>query len=261
MKKRFWPFFVFLTVLAVVGVLLLRFAPLGTPAGHEISITAGETLVTAADKLALKTEIDGRMAGKTSADEGVRLTKVEQLLLEYGCTGNMHLLPNLMGEGVYLLEKPMAHHVGGVESAKRGEANVTVFSPSVFYDGYTQEWIVLCGGRWNGDRDVRFAGDVGGRNRFGVTCAGDPETYNSHVPYAVAGLWAADGTDDDLRSYTNYRAGGNGAGSFDFELQDYVVITGIYDRHYVGEQWAGFCRFAPGYETYEAELSAFYIFD
>ena len=68
MKKRVWPFFVFLTVLAVVGVLLLRFAPLGTPAGHEISITAGETLVTAADKLALKTEIDGRMAGKTSAD-------------------------------------------------------------------------------------------------------------------------------------------------------------------------------------------------
>lgn len=261
MKKHVWPFFVFLAVLAVVVVLLLRFAPLGTPAGHEISITAGDALVTAADKLALKTEIDGRMAGQTSADEDVRLTKVEKLLLEYGCTGNMHLLPDLMGEGVYLLEKPVAHHIGGVESAKRGEANVTVFSPAVFYDGYTQEWIVLCGGRWNGDRDLRFAGDVGGRNRFGVTCAGDPETYDSHVPYAAAGLWAAEIGNDDLRSYTNYRAGGDGAGSFDFELQDHVVITGIYDRHYVGEQWAGFCRFAPGYETYEAVLSAYYICD
>lgn len=261
MKKRFWPFVAFFAIFVVVGVLLLRFASLGTPAGHEISITAGDALVAAVDKQALKTEIDSRMAGQTSANEDVRLEKVEDLLLEYGCTGNMHLLPDLMGEGVYLLEKPVAHHVGGLESAKRGEANVTVFSPAVFYDGYTQEWIVLCGGRWNGDRDLRFAGDVGGRNRFGVTCVGEPETYDSHVPYAAAGLWAADGADDDLRSYTNYRAGGDGACSFDFELQDHVVITGIYDRHYVGEQWAGFCRFAPGYENYEAELSAYYICD
>lgn len=261
MKKRFWLFFAFWAALVVAGALLLRFAPLGTPAGHEISITAGDALVTAADKLALKTEIDSRMAGQTSANESVRLTKVENLLLEYGCTGNMHLLPELMGEGVYLLEKPVAHHIGGVESAKRGEANVTVFSPAVFYDGYTQEWIVLCGGKWNGDRDLRFAGDVGGSNRFGVTCVGDPETYDSHVPYATAGLWAADGSDYDLRSYTNYRSGGDGEGSFDFELQDYVIITDIYDRHYVGEQWAGFCRFAPGYENYEAELSAYYTCD
>ena len=261
MKKRFWPLFAFLAVLTVTGVLLLRFAPLGTPAGHEISITAGDALITAADKLALKTEIDSRMVGQTSVNEDDRLTKVEELLLEYGCTGNMHLLPDLMGEGVYLLEKPVAHHIGGVESAKRGGPNVTVFSPAVFYDGYTQEWIVLCGGKWNDTRDLRFAGAVGGRNRFGVTCVGDLETYDSHVPYAAAGLWTADDEDYGLRSYTNYRSGGDGAGSFYFLLQDYMVITGIYDRHYVGEQWAGFCRFSPGYENYEAVLSAYYICD
>lgn len=250
-----------MAVLAVICVLLLRFAPLGTPAGHEISIAAGDALVMAADKLALKTEIDNRMAGQISANEDERLTKVEDLLMEYGCTGNVHLLPDLMEEGVYLLEKPVAHHIGSVESAKRGWANVTVFSPAVFYDGYTQEWIILCGGEWNDARDLRFAGDVGGRNRFGVTCVGDAETYDSHVLYAAAGLWTADDGDDDLCSYTNYRAGGDGTGSFDFELQDHMIITGIYDRHYVGEQWAGFCRFAPGYENYEAVMSAYYIFD
>jgi len=261
MKKRFWLIFVVLAVLSVVGVLLLRFASLGAPAGTQFSMDTAPESVSAADKLAFKAEIDNRMAGQTSANEDARLTKVEALLLEYGCTGNVHLLPELMKEGIYLLKQPGQHHVD-TEYALRNGVDITVLSPVVFYDGYTQEWIVLCGGWWNSDRwKSPFAGEMGGRNRFGITCVGDPETYGSHVPYAAAGLWTADGVTGDLRAYTNYRSGGDSAGSFDFELQDHVVITGLYDRHYVGERWAGFCRFAPGYETFEATLSAYYICD
>lgn len=261
MKKRYCLFFAFLAVLAVSGVLLLRFATFGVPAGMRFDMNTEAESVSAADKLALKTQIDKRMAGQASSNESNRLTKVENLLLEYGCTGNMHLLPSLMEEGIFLLKQPGQHHVDTKYAARKG-VDITVLSPMVFYDGYTQEWIILCGGWWNSDRwKSLFAGNVGSRNRFGITCVADPETYKSHVPYAAAGLWAADDTDYDFCSYTNYRAGGDGKGSFDFELQDHVVITGIYERHYVGEKWAGFCRFAPGYENYETVMSSYYICD
>ena len=50
MKKRFWLIFVVLAVLSVVGVLLLRFASLGAPAGTQFSMDTAPESVSAADK-------------------------------------------------------------------------------------------------------------------------------------------------------------------------------------------------------------------
>jgi len=259
MKKRLYFFVAAVLVLLISSTLLVRFAPLGRTAEKTFMHQTGPVQVSAAEKLSLKQETDIRVTEITAVtDETARCTRVEALLLEYGRTGNALLLPELMNNGLYLLAQPQASAVNTDHAAKNG-VDISVLSPCVFYDGYTKEWIVLCGGWWNSDRwESCFAGDLGERNCFGVTCVGKHEAYSSHVSYAAAGLWSDDET---IYKLTPNRSGGDGAGSFEFELQDYITITGLFDRHYIGERWAGFCRFAPGYENYDTELTAYYTCD
>lgn len=259
MKKHLYFSVASLLVLLLFGLLLVRFVPLGRAAENPFTHETGPIQVSAAEKLALKQEIDIRMEGNAAEEEEtVRWARIEELLLEYGRTGNALLLPELMNNGLYLLAQPQVSAVSTEHAAKNG-VDLSVLSPCVFYDGYMKEWIVLCGGWWNSDRwESCFAGNLGDRNRFGIICEGTHKEYNSHVSSTASGLWSEDGT---IYKRTSNRSGGDGAGSFEFELQDYITITGLFDRHYVGERWAGFCRFAPGYENYDTELTAYYTCD
>lgn len=140
--------------------------------------------------------------------------------------------------------------------ASSGTNDVTISTPTIYYNAYNKTWTVTCGGQWNTTAwNKLLPGDVGGQDGFGVGYTNTSSSYNSSVISCSAYI-----TDRNRYVSTSYRSDGDGSKGFGFRLQDYIYTSDFgYTNHYVGAIWCGLCNYDSYFSTYSGVATAYYI--
>lgn len=181
-------------------------------------------------------KIESLMLKATNCDDQQK-EKIYKQLAKYGC----YVMPKD--------ESPISI------AASSGTNDVSISSPTIYYNAYNKTWTVTCGGYWKTTAWNKFLpGDVGGKDGFGVGFT-NTSSYKSSVISASGYI-----TDGNKYVSTSYRSDGDGSKGFGFRLQDYIYSTNmgcLY--HYVGETWSGLCNYDSWFGSYSGVATAYYI--
>ncbi len=133
-------------------------------------------------------------------------------------------------------------------------SDVTLNTPTVFYDSIVKEWTVTCGGEWknNNCKPTAYIGTyVGDADAFGVGYTNIQYSYNTYVKSAYAYIADENGNN---RVTTSNRSDGDGSQGFGFRLQD-KMLNGLY----IGYRWYGSCTYDLYFSYYCCIITGYYI--
>lgn len=198
---------------------------------YEAALSEGEI------KEGTREEMDALMEKATFATETEKET-IRQELAQYG---------------IYMYDSPTTIQ------ARIGSGDVSMSTPTIFYESWEKTWTVTCGGNWknsNWSTQV-LTGNVGGDEAFGVGYTNSTNTYKSSVVRASAYITDALNA---KRVTTSNRSDGDGSKGFGFRLQDYTYNTNASDEtQYVGYQWYGTCTYDSNFGSYNGVATAYYV--
>jgi hypothetical protein len=135
--------------------------------------------------------------------------------------------------------------------------DVTVSTPTVYYNSYNNTWTVTCGGFWKNNNwmnDRVVNGYMGGQDGFGVGYTSITGTYQSSVVSASAYL--NDGIVNESAPTSN-RSDGDGSQGFGFRIQDYTYASGS-STYYVGKNFGGLCNYDSWFSSFGAVATGYY---
>lgn len=137
-------------------------------------------------------------------------------------------------------------------------SDVTINTPTIYYNAYNNTWTVSCGGYWknnNWNEAISVPGNVGGTDGFGVYYTSITQPYKSSVISVSASL----GNSDYSKTVsTTNRSDGDGAIGFGFRLQDYTYLTGPVTVGYVGYKFSGLCNYDSYFGNYGSVATGYY---
>lgn len=184
--------------------------------------------------------------------------KIEELMLEEISSvyaDKKAIYSSLESYGCYVLN-PSSEELITFSSS----SDVTVSTPTIYYNAYNKTWTVTCGGYWknmNWEKDKALPGNVGGQDAFGIGYTSVTGTYKSSV-VSVSG-YINDGRIKKSVSTSN-RSDGDGSKGFGFRLQDYVYAdSGTLFIYYVGYQFGGLCNYDSNFSSFGAVATGYYI--
>lgn len=212
---------------------------------------APSVYLSAADKRSFAAEMDRRYAEQSlerNTEAPVREV-VDALLLQIPNASPVEkeaINAELASCGVYEFEAPVIGRQTETE-------DVTLAAPGVYYEAWSANWSITCGGHWNNNNYGDVIGNVGGPDGFGVGFTSTSDTYRSSVVNASACLTDQSGRYDET---TKNRSDGDGNHGFGFRLQDKWKLGTAY---YIGDRWAGVCTYDKNFSSYDGVATAYYI--
>lgn len=219
--------------------------------------------MSAEDKISFATEMDALY------DEGVQKNEISSasredidtlLLQAANATDSEKVAINeeLANFGIYEFEGQVINPGIGIESAV---SDVTVSTPSIYYEAVVHTWTVTCGGYWDNDNwtyDQLVYANVGGPDGFGVGYTSVSGTYNTYLMSAYAEIDNGESGSDFENVTTTNRSDGNGSLGFGFRLQDYKTPNSLGVATYVGKYWSGYCTYSQNFANYSGVATGYY---
>lgn len=137
--------------------------------------------------------------------------------------------------------------------------DVTLTTPTVFYESWENTWTVTCGGNWRNSNwnEQLFLGNVGGSDAFGVGFTNTTKPYKSYVIRSSAYITNQSNTKS---SSTTNRSDGDGSKGFGFRLQDSIIsINAGSSYDYIGYRWYGSSTYDFWFGNYSGVATGYYI--
>lgn len=210
--------------------------------------------LSATDKEHFATQMDAIYLQKVMKNEVNIPTRelIDSLLLQVSIASPQEqerINAELESYGVYKYDSPIIER----PATRTGTGDVTLATPTIYYEAWSTYWSVTCGGEWKNTNYGDVVGDVGGADGFGVGYTNCSNDYKSHVVSASAYLTDAN---NNYYESTSNRSDGDGSKGFGFRLQD-SWQDGI--GHYVGHKWSGLCTYDSWFGNYNGVATAYYI--
>lgn len=167
------------------------------------------------------------------------------------------VLAELESLGVYRFDLART----GNSSRATENGDVTINTPTIYYNAWEPSWTVTCSGEWKNDdwkNDKSSAGNVGGLDGFGVGYYNTSGTFDSLVLRVSA--YMSNGLSGNSYRYssTNVRSDGDGKRGFGFQIQDKVEsVSGSYT--FIGKEWYGDCTYDYDFTYYNGIATAYYV--
>ena len=178
----------------------------------------------------------------------------------------IELASKLEEYGVYVFTDATEEKRGGISTyaligafPTSGANDMTLNTPTIFYDGSAHTWTVTCGGSWNNDNYAPYIGigkKIGDPDAFGVGFTSIKNNYTSYVVSAYAYLEDSLGIN---RTTTYNRSDGDGSKGFGFRLQDEYQAYALTQSLYVGYRWYGSCTYDYNFVYYSCVATGYYI--
>ncbi|WP_167957727.1 hypothetical protein [Anaerosporobacter faecicola] len=225
--------------------------------------TDGSIYMSAEEKMNFKSTNDQKFQNDMIEGRAKEYNKdyVESLMLEAAIESTENITDiysELETYGCYVMNPIETDNNKSIKSfASSDSSDVSLSTPTVYYNAYNNTWTVTCGGYWkttNWQKDFLTTGNVGGQDGFGVGFTNTSGSYKSAVVSCSAFIT------DDKGTYvsTSNRSDGDGSKGFGFRLQDYVRTTGLYN-YYIGYKWSGLCNYDTWFGNYSGIATAYYI--
>lgn len=129
--------------------------------------------------------------------------------------------------------------------------DVALDTPTIYYESWSKNWSVTCGGHWKNNEYGDSVGNVGGADGFGVGYTNSSNKYSSKVMSASAYMTDVN---SNYRASTSNRSDGDGSKGFGFRIQDHWK-----SGYYVGHKWSGLCTYDRWFGNYNGVATAYYI--
>lgn len=193
--------------------------------------------LSATDKLTFAKEMDELYAKQSLLRSSPTPTReiVDALLLQVpNATPEEKAAINAELEtyGVYEFEAPV---IESVSTCATDSGDVALDTPTIYYESWSKNWSVTCGGHWKNNEYGDSAGNVGGADGFGVGYTNSSNKYSSKVMSASAYMTDVN---SNYRASTSNRSDGDGSKGFGFRIQDHWK-----SGYYVGHKWSGLCTY------------------
>lgn len=251
LKKHFKK----LVSLALTAVMVMGMA---TTASAEETASQNDmgnpsVYLSATDKLTFAKEMDELYAKQSLLRSSPTPTReiVDALLLQVpNATPEEKAAINAELEtyGVYEFEAPV---IESASTCATDSGDVALDTPTIYYESWSKNWSVTCGGHWKNNEYGDSVGNVGGADGFGVGYTNSSNKYSSKVMSASAYMTDVN---SNYRASTSNRSDGDGSKGFGFRIQDHWK-----SGYYVGHKWSGLCTYDRWFGNYNGVATAYYI--
>lgn len=244
-----------LVSLALTAVMVMGMA---TTASAEETASQNDmgnpsVYLSATDKLTFAKEMDELYAKQSLLRSSPTPTReiVDALLLQVpNATPEEKAAINAELEtyGVYEFEAPV---IESASTCATDSGDVALDTPTIYYESWSKNWSVTCGGHWKNNEYGDSVGNVGGADGFGVGYTNSSNKYSSKVMSASAYMTDVN---SNYRASTSNRSDGDGSKGFGFRIQDHWK-----SGYYVGHKWSGLCTYDRWFGNYNGVATAYYI--
>ena len=115
--------------------------------------------------------------------------------------------------GVYEFEAPV---IESASTCATDSGDVALDTPTIYYESWSKNWSVTCGGHWKNNEYGDSVGNVGGADGFGVGYTNSSNKYSSKVMSASAYMTDVN---SNYRASTSNRSDGDGSKGFGLEYK------------------------------------------
>lgn len=250
--------------LLLTFALILSFIPITTYASEnkeaDVSDDEASIYLSAFEKTSFQAEKLKKYEKDLSNGEikNASTEYIESLILRAASSSDNvdGIYEDLESYGTYLINPTDSNTL--ITPMSSADSDVTINTPSIYYNAYNNTWTVSCGGYWknnNWSEITALPGNVGGTDGFGVYYTSITQPYKSSVVNVSASLSNADYS----RSVsTTNRADGDGALGFGFRIQDYTYLIDPISVAYVGYRWSGLCNYDTYFGSYGGVATGYY---
>ena len=253
-------------ILAFAMMLSFSIPAFATEVNNETSNAniGNSVYLDAESKIAFANEKDALYANSPStcsfASDAEKIDYIDELRAKAEFANGSELnaiLNELESLGVYRYDATAE----GISTYATENGDVTINTPTIYYNAWESSWTVTCSGEWKNDdwrNDKSSAGNVGGLDGFGVGYYNTSGTYDSIVLRASA--YMSNGlTDSSYQSSgTSSRSDGDGKSGFGFQIRDKVVMVNGTST-FIGKEWYGDCTYDYDFTYYNGVATAYYV--
>lgn len=241
-----------LSAVMVMGMSVTAFA---NETSEPANTVAPSVYLSATAKIEFAKEMDELYASQSSTRSVTTPTReiVDALLLQAAnATPEEKAAINaeLESYGVYEFDAPIIERP---TTCTTDSGDVKLSAPTIYYESWSKNWSVTCGGNWKNSEYGDIIGNVGGADGFGVGYTNSSNKYSSKVVSASA--YMCDANNQNYESTSN-RSDGDGSKGFGFRIQDHWVFN---TTNYVGHKWSGVCTYDRWFGNYNGVATAYYI--
>lgn len=244
-------------ILSFVLIAVLSVGTISTTifAADETTVHNPSVYLSATEKVQFAEEMDRLYAMQTLSKNTITPTRetVDRLLLQIpNATPEERVAINeeLASYGVYEFNAPIIERPN---TRATDSGDVVLDAPTIYYEAWSNNWSVTCGGHWKNKEYGDTVGNVGGADGFGVGYTNCSNSYSSKVVSASA--YMTDNSNSNSESTSN-RSDGDGSKGFGFRIQDHWVLG---TTNYIGDKWSGVCTYDSWFGNYNGVATAYYI--